>query len=139
MPAADAEPASDAEPGPPGAGDFSRRLPLTPLSHSVLVALADADRHGYGIIKEVVRQTEGTLRPGTGTLYAALQRLQDEGLIADSPREPGPDEDQRRKYYRLTTRGRALAEAETHRLARLVAVARQKNLVGGEAVGGGGA
>lgn len=119
--------------------DLRERLPLTPLSHAVLLALVDDDRHGYGIIKEVERQTEGTLRPGTGTLYAALQRLQDDGLIADSPREPGPDEDQRRKYYRLTARGRRLAEAETLRLVRLVAVARQKELVSGEAVGGGGA
>lgn len=123
----------------PALDDLSEQLPLTPLTHAVLLALADADRHGYGIIKEVVRQTEGTLRPGTGTLYAALQRLQEEGLIADSPREPEPGEDQRRKYYRLTQRGRALAGAETLRLARLVSVARQKDLVSGEAVGGGGA
>lgn len=104
-------------------------LPLTPLSHAVLLALADADRHGYGIIKEVERQTAGTLSPGTGTLYAALQRMQDEGLIADSDRSPAPDEDQRRKYYRLTEAGRAAARAETRRLARLVAVAEEKRLV----------
>lgn len=127
-------------PGPDHApDDLSEQLPLTPLTHAVLLALADADRHGYGIIKEVVSQTEGTLRPGTGTLYAALQRLQDDGLIADSPREPEPGEDRRRKYYRLTRRGRALAGAETRRLARLVAVARHKELVSGEVGGGGGA
>jgi DNA-binding PadR family transcriptional regulator len=98
----------------------------TPLSHAILLALADADRHGYGIIKEVERQTEGALRPGTGTLYTALQRLQDEGLIAESPRRPARDDDARRKYYRITPAGRALARAETLRLVRLVAIARDK-------------
>ena len=102
----------------------------TPLSHAVLLALLDADRHGYGIIKEVERQTEGALRPGTGTLYTALQRLQDEGLIAESPRRPDPDDDARRKYYRITAAGRAAARAETLRLIRLVAVARDKALLG---------
>lgn len=107
----------------------SRSLPLTPLSHAVLLALADEDRHGYGVIKEVERQTGGALRPGTGTLYAALQRLQEEGLIDDSPREPGPGEDARRKYYRLTDRGRRLAGAEALRLARLLGEARRKAVV----------
>ena len=102
----------------------------TPLSHAVLLALLDADRHGYGIIKEVERQTEGALRPGTGTLYTALQRLQDEGLIAESPRRPDPEDDARRKYYRITAAGRAAARAETLRLIRLVAVARDKALLG---------
>lgn len=104
-------------------------LPLTPLSHAILLALADRDRHGYGIIKEVERQSGGTVAPGTGTLYAALRRMQGEGLLADSDREPGPDEDQRRRYYRITARGRDAARAETLRLARLVAVAREKALV----------
>ena len=104
-------------------------LPLTPLSHTILLALADEDRHGYGIIKEVVRQTDGSVNPGTGTLYAALHRLMQEGLLAESPFQPGPDSDQRRKYYRLTEAGRRVARAETVRLARLVEVARDKNLL----------
>lgn len=104
-------------------------LPLTPLSHAVLLALVDGDRHGYGIIKEVERQTDGALSPGTGTLYAALHRMKDEGLIEESARLPEPDEDQRRKYYGLTPEGRALVRAETLRLARLVALAREKALV----------
>ena len=102
----------------------------TPLSHAILLALVDADRHGYGIIKEVARQTDGALHPGTGTLYTALQRLQDEGLIDESSRQPEPEEDQRRKYYRLTPAGRALARAETLRLMRLVTIAREKALLG---------
>lgn len=109
--------------------DLPEALPLTPLSHAVLLALVDEDRHGYGIIKEVERQTAGTVAPGTGTLYAALRRMQEEGLLADSDREPGPEEDQRRKYYRITERGREVARAETLRLARLVAVAREKALL----------
>jgi DNA-binding PadR family transcriptional regulator len=115
-------------------------LPLTPLSHAILLALADGDRHGYGIIKEVERQTDRALSPGTGTLYAALHRMADEGLIQESDRLPEPHEDQRRKYYRLTPAGRALVRAETLRLARLVALAREKDLVteGEAAVEGGG-
>jgi DNA-binding PadR family transcriptional regulator len=101
----------------------------TPLSHAILLALADQDRHGYAIIKEVERQSEGALRPGTGTLYTALQRLQEEGLIDESPRRPDPGEDQRRKYYRITPAGRASARAETLRLMRIVAVARDKAIL----------
>lgn len=103
---------------------------LTPLSHAILLALADEDRHGYGIIKKIVEQSDGALRPGTGTLYSALQRLLDDGMIADSPRSPEPDEDRRRKYYRLTEAGRDAARAEALRLARLVAVARDVEVVG---------
>ncbi len=104
-------------------------VPLTPLSHAILLALADEDRHGYGIIKEVVRQTDGALNPGTGTLYAALHRMMEEGLLAESPEDPDPGTDPRRKYYRLTDAGRAAARAETLHLARLVRVAREKELV----------
>lgn len=113
-------------------------LPLTPLSHAILLALADADLHGYGIIKEVERQTDGALRPGTGTLYAALQRLRGDGLLAESAREPGPDEDARRKYYRLTAEGRRVARAESLRLARMVTVAREKKLLDPREAAGGG-
>lgn len=113
---------------------------LTPLSHAILLALADEDRHGYGIIKEVVRQTEGALDPGTGTLYAALHRMLEEGLLVESPAGPDPEEDQRRKYYRLTEAGKKAARRETLRLARLVSVAREKEVVTAlEAAGEGGA
>jgi DNA-binding PadR family transcriptional regulator len=103
----------------------------TPLSHAVLLALADEDRHGYAILKEIERQSGGAVRPGTGTLYAALQRLTDEGLIAEAPDAADPDDDPRRRYYRLTSEGRAAAAAETRRLARLVQVAGEKNLLPG--------
>lgn len=103
-------------------------LPLTPLSHAILLALADADQHGYAIIQDVARQTDGALRPGTGTLYAALQRMAADGLIADSDTLPLPDEDQRRRYYRVTELGRAVARAEAARLQRVLELARAKNL-----------
>ena len=102
---------------------------LTPLSHAILLALASGDLHGYGIIKAVTLQSEGTLRPGTGTLYTALQRLLDEGLIAESERAPEPGEDRRRRYYALAGAGREAARIETLRLARLVALAREKAIV----------
>ena len=103
----------------------------TPLSHAILLALADQDRHGYAILKEIERQSEGRLRTGTGTLYAALQRLTDDGLIAEAPESAEPDDDPRRRYYRLTAEGRSEAAEETRRLARLVQVAGEKNLVPG--------
>ena len=108
---------------------------LTPISLAILLALADEDRHGYGIIKEVERQSDGHLRLGTGSLYTALQRLAEEGLIAESDHAPAPGEDARRRYYALTGAGREAAREEVGRLARIVAVARQKRLVPGLAPG----
>ena len=103
--------------------------PLTPLSMAVLLALAPGDLHGYALLQEIERQSDGALAPGTGTLYAALQRLLDEGLIAESPDRPAPGEDQRRRYYRLTAAGRGVATAESARLARVLEVARERGIV----------
>ena len=105
-------------------------LPLTHLSYHILLALADADRHGYGIIKEIEERTEGAMTPSTGALYLALQRMDEEGLIEHTEAPPG--EDRRRKYYRLTEAGREAALAETGRLAALLDVAAEKRLVPGE-------
>lgn len=102
--------------------------PLTPLSIAILLALVDEERHGYGIIKDVERQTDGHLTIGTGTLYAALQRMQDEELIQASSRALPPDEDARRKYYGITERGRAVARSEIARLAKVVDVAHARDL-----------
>lgn len=104
-------------------------LPLTPLSLAILLALAQEDRHGYAILKDVEEQTGGTLRVGTGSLYTALQRMVEAGWIEDSREAPAPDEDQRRKYYRLTERGRAVSRAELARLAEVLEVARARRLV----------
>ncbi|HEX9728364.1 MAG TPA: helix-turn-helix transcriptional regulator [Gemmatimonadales bacterium] len=107
-------------------------LPLTPLSYHFLLALADGEMHGYGIIKHVEEQTDGKMKPATGALYLAAKRLLEEGLITESEARPDPEfDDQRRKYYRLTELGRAVAVAETKRMLRLVGIAFQKRLVEG--------
>lgn len=105
------------------------QLPLTHLTYHILLALADEERHGYGIIREIEERSGGALVPSTGALYLALQRMEEEGLIAESPRRPGAEDDARRRYYRLTQRGRALAKAESERLAVLVEAAKAKRLV----------
>jgi len=103
---------------------------MTPLSYQVLLSLADTDRHGYGIIKEVDERTGGAVQLETGTLYTALRRLKDDGLLVVVAEEDRPrDEDRRRKTYRLTERGMEELEAETRRLASLVKVAIEKNVI----------
>lgn len=109
-------------------GDPRDQLPLTPLTMAILLALADRDLHGYALMKEVEEQSDGRLAPGTGSLYAALQRLMDDGLIDESPEAPGPGDDPRRKYYRITAAGRAVARAEAERMVQVVAVARARAL-----------
>jgi DNA-binding PadR family transcriptional regulator len=103
-------------------------MALTPLSYEILIALADLPRHGYGIIKEIEAREGTAAAPSTGALYLALQRLEREGLI-DGAEPPEDETDARRRYYRLTEAGRALAVEESARLAALVAAARTKNLL----------
>lgn len=103
-------------------------LPLTHLSYHVMLAIADAPLHGYGVIKEVAARTDGAMELEAGTLYAAIKRMNDEGLIEDAP-SPDQDIDARRRYYRLTDFGRAVLEAETERLADLLRVAREKKVI----------
>ena len=104
-------------------------LPLTPLTMAILLALAKDDQHGYALMQEVEAQTDGAIVPGTGSLYAALQRLLDEGLIADSARRPSAGEDRRRKYFRITEAGRTAARAEAARMMRVLETAREKRLI----------
>jgi len=103
---------------------------LTPLSFHILLALTDQARHGYGIIKEIEVRTDGRANPSTGSLYLALQRMEQDGLIEDAPDPPGPEVDARRRYYRITRAGRAAAAAESRRMAELVGVAMEKRLLG---------
>ena len=108
---------------------IERLLPLTPLSTAILLGLAEGARHGYAIMKEVERQTDGRLAPGAGSLYAALQRLQDDGLIAEAPAGADPDTaDARRRYYALTAFGRQVARAELLRMARVIQLAHERRL-----------
>ena len=101
-------------------------LPLSPQQFQILLALSDGDRHGYGIILEIAERTAGSVRLGTGTLYTALAGLVDRALIVEPRHRPAGDE--RRRYYRLTTLGRAVLEAETARLDALVKQARRKGV-----------
>jgi DNA-binding PadR family transcriptional regulator len=112
------------------AADPRRFLPLTPLAFQVLLALADEDRHGYGIIREVEERTSGLIALRTGTLYTMVQRLFEERLIEASPRRPARDaDDERRKYYRLTSLGRAVLAAEARRLQSALGDARRKKVL----------
>jgi len=108
---------------------MSRDTPLTPLSMAILVALGREDLHGYALMREVVERSDGRLSPGTGSLYAALQRLMEEGLLIESPRRPGADDDARRRYYRITQAGRAAVAEEAARMDRLLADARAHGLI----------
>ena len=105
-------------------------LPLTPVALNVLLALADGERHGYGIMLEVRERTGGRVRLGPGTLYGAIKRLKEGGVIEESGErraDPGeaPD-DERRRYYRLTGFGGEVLAAEVARLDGLVRAARRK-------------
>lgn len=104
-------------------------LPLTPVAFEILLAFVEGPRHGYGVMLEVEGRRDGirTLRPGT--LYRAIGRLLEQGLLEASCSPPAsPAGDQRRRYYRLTTLGRGVAAAEARRLERAVEAARAKKL-----------
>jgi len=108
-------------------------LPLTPRVFQVMLALAPKPLHGYAIIQEVSRLTEGVITLRTGTLYLLLRRLRDQGLIEESADRPHADEDDdRRVYYVLTDLGRAVVEAEVQRLRTVVAVVRRQGLFWGK-------
>ena len=110
--------------------DPEELLPLTPAVFHILLALADGERHGYGVIKEVDARTEGKVRLGPGTLYGSIKRMLAEGMIEESGERPDPElDDERRRYYRLTGFGRRVASAEAERLSGLVAAARAKRLL----------
>ena len=96
----------------------------------MLLALSDADRHGYGIIQEVDARTDGVIRLRSGTLYTLLQRLLAEALIVESADRPRADlDDERRRYYRLSDLGRAVLAADLGRLESAVAEARRKHVL----------
>ena len=105
-------------------------LPLPLSVFHILLSLCDQERHGYGIMKEIRERTGGEVKLGAGLLYGNLKRLIDQGLIERSDERPSADlDDERRRYYRLTTFGQRVALAETQRLAQLLTTARAKRLL----------
>jgi DNA-binding PadR family transcriptional regulator len=104
--------------------------PLTAALFNVLLALADGDKHGYAILKDVAAQTNGEVQLSTGTLYGIIKRLVNEGSIVELRRRPAvEDDDSRRRYYHLTPEGRQVAVAEAERMEKLLERARAKRLI----------
>ena len=104
-------------------------LPLTPVAFEILLALADGEQHGYRIMQEVNARSGGAVTLHAGTLYRALARLLEQSLIEELAERPAED-DERRRYYRLTDRGIAVARAEASRLAGQLEAARARRLLG---------
>ena len=112
-------------------------LPLTPAVFNILLSLADGEKHGYGIMLEVEANTKGQVLMGPGTLYGSIKRMLTAELIAESELRADPAmDDQRRKYYRLTDLGRRVLNMEAERLASQVMIARAKNVLAPEILGG---
>lgn len=113
-------------------------LPLTPAVFHILLALADGERHGYGIMQEIAARTNGAMRMGPGTLYGSIKRMLADGLIEASDERPDPAlDDERRRYYRLTNFGQRVVRAEAQRLVQVVRIAHAKQVLSGpEAMGG---
>jgi DNA-binding PadR family transcriptional regulator len=115
----------------PGVEDL---LPLSAATFHILMALAEDDRHGYGIILDVAASTDGSLKLSAGTLYRSIQRMLEQGLIVETSERPAPDQDdERRRYYRITPFGTAVARAEARRLTQLVRLARASGFAPGKA------
>jgi DNA-binding PadR family transcriptional regulator len=106
-----------------------RANPLTPAVLHILLALSTEDRHGYGIMKQVERESSGKVKMGPGTLYGSIGRMIDAGLVRESDKRPDPEmDDERRIYYSITGAGRKALEAELNRYREVVAVASEKHL-----------
>jgi len=115
---------------PAPASDPESALPLTPATFHILLALVDEERHGYAIMQEVAERTEGSMKLGPGTLYGSLKRLLEQGMVEESDQRADPAlDDERRRYYRITKYGLAVARAEARRLEAMVRTARRKKLL----------
>jgi len=105
-------------------------LPLPPATFNILIAVAEEDRHGYAILQDVEARTGGELRLSAGTLYRSIQRMLEQGLLVETRERPAPElDDERRRYYRITPFGTAVAKAEARRLGQLVRMARARGFV----------
>jgi DNA-binding PadR family transcriptional regulator len=103
---------------------------VTPAEFHILLALSDADRHGYAVMQQVASDSDGVVKLGPGTLYTAIKRLLDYGFIREVESRVDPEiDDARRKYYRLTPSGREAATIEAERLAGLVRLAKGRKLL----------
>ena len=109
--------------------DVDRLLPLPPAVLHILIALGEGEKHGYAVMQDVASRTDGRVRMSPGTLYGSIRKMLDEGLIEECFRSATAAEDERRRYYRLTKFGRAVAAAEAERLASLLRHARLNGLV----------
>ena len=104
--------------------------PLTPAVFHILLALADGEKHGYAIMKDVEIQTRGNVKMGPGTLYGSIKRMTSAGLIRETDERPDPEmDDERRRYYRLTAIGQSVVNAESQRLEAAVRAARSKHVL----------
>jgi DNA-binding PadR family transcriptional regulator len=109
--------------------DVDALLPLPPATFHILMSVTDEDRHGYAIIQDVQARTGGELKLSAGTLYRSIQRMLEQGLVAEAKRRPAPAlDDERRRYYSITPFGVAVARAEMRRLTQLVRLARARGL-----------
>ena len=114
--------------------DPSSLLPLPPATFHILMSVAEDDRHGYAIIQDVAARTRGELKLSAGTLYRSIQRMLEQGLLIEPRDRPSPEEDdERRRYYRITPFGSAVARAEARRLTQLVKLARESGFAPGRA------
>ena len=115
--------------------EIDQVLPLTPTVFHILLALADQERHGYGIMQEVTMMTQNRVRMAPGTLYGSIKRMLKANLIEESDERPDPElDDERRRYYRLTDFGRQVLAAEARRLSTLIDVAQAKRIFDGAEV-----
>lgn len=106
-------------------------LPLNRSTFLIMLSLVDQPRHGYGIMLEMSQQTDGAVRVAPGTLYTTIKKLMDAGLIEEAKTRPKVEEDdERRRYYSLTDLGREVVRLEAERLLKLVAIAKEKQLLG---------
>lgn len=109
-------------------------LPLPEAAFYILVSLAEEDRHGYAIIQDVAARTRGMLKLSPGTLYRSIQRMLEQGLLVETRERPAPEQDdERRRYYRITPHGEAVARAQARRLQQMVKLARESGFVPGRA------
>ena len=116
-------------PGVSSRGEVEEFLPLPASVMHIVVALADGEKHGYAILRDVAELSGGAVRMGSGTLYGSIKRMLDQGLIEETEERPDPAlDDQRRRYYRLTELGQRVGAAEHRRLTSLVDAARLRQL-----------